>query len=584
MKLFGRIGFRLLRWFLLIALIPLLFMGYQGYYFAKQAVEREVFLHMEAVAMSKRRAIEQWFRERRDDLQVLATNPQLIASLKAQHIEDVTRVLLAYQAQSLSYAFLCLHDKDGQPLACTMGESPIRMDNPDHQALFSKARRSDVPVLSPIYLQHGIGPGMHVAAVVRDQDSKPLGMLVATLALAHTLNPVILDTTGLGHTGQAYLIDTAKVMLTPSRFMHHPDPLTHKMDSEGIRAALSGQRGTSVYVGFEGQQVMGAWEYMPEQQWALIAEMDADEAFAPLAMLRRNAMIVALITLGAILIVVAFISRSISLPIRHLADASLAVSQGELDRKVVVKLHDELGDLATRFNQMVGSLRDSQRQLVQSERLAAIGELVASVVHEIRNPLSAIKMNLRILEHKCDTSPVISEHFELAKSQMDRLESMLKELLDYSKPVMLDKHPVPVADVVSYAVRHLPGGTGDPGDVKIEVQLADPKQKINVDVGKIEQVFLNLLLNARQAVESNGKIRVSSEKVSEGVTISVSDTGHGISAENLKHIFEPFFTTRKQGTGLGLSNAKKIVEAHGGQIIIQSEVNRGTDVQVVFPS
>ncbi len=585
MNLFGRIGSRLLRWFLLVALIPLIFMGYQGYYFAKRAVEREVFLHMQAIAESKRRAIEQWFRERQNDLKELATNPQLVWSVRAylqtnkvERYSEVTEVLDAYQAQSPAYVFMCIYDLAGHALAQTHSGTPYRLDENDRAPLFQSALRSDVPVMSSIYLQRGLGPGMHIAAAIRDSKGQPLAVLVATLALAHTLNPVILDTTGLGTTGQAYLVDTAKVMLTPSRFMHHPDPLTHTMDSEGIRAALAGKEGPSVYEGFEGQKVMGAWEYMPEQKWALIAEMDADEAFAPLAMLRRNAIIVALLTLGAILIVVAWVSRSISLPIRRLADASLAVSQGDLDRRVAVKLHDEVGELAERFNRMVTSLRDSQRQLVQSERLAAIGELVASVVHEIRNPLSAIKMNMRILEHKCDTSPVIAEHFELANAQMERLEAMLKELLDYSKPVPLHKKSVTVSELISGALRQL-----DLGGASIEKLIENPARTINVDPEKMERVLINLLLNARQAMPEGGTITIVSRDENSDVLLSVSDTGQGISADNLKHIFEPFFTTRKHGTGLGLPNAKKIVEAHGGQIVVKSEGNTGTEVQVTLP-
>jgi signal transduction histidine kinase len=585
MNLFGRIGSRLLRWFLLVALIPLIFMGYQGYYFAKRAVEREVFLHMQAVAESKRRAIEQWFRERQDDLAVLATNPQLVRSVRAyvcdhenSRLDEITQVLAAYQGQSASYAYLCLHDQNGEPLACTMGGSPFQMADMQHSTLFEAVRNSKTPVLSPVYLQKGLGPGMHVASMIHDTAGQPLAVLVATLALANTLNPIILDTTGLGRTGQAYLVDTAKVMLTPSRFMHHPDPLTHKMDFAGPRAALAGEPGPSVYEGFGGQKVMGAWEYMPEQRWALIAEMDADEAFAPLAMLRRNAIIVALLTLGAILIVVAWVSRSISLPIRRLADASLAVSQGDLDRRVAVKLKDEVGELSERFNRMVTSLRDSQRQVVQSERLAAIGELVASVVHEIRNPLSAIKMNLRILEHKCDTSPVIAEHFELANRQMERLEAMLKELLDYSKPVPLNKKLISVRELVAGALRHL-----ELEAAKIDQRLDNPERTVNVDAEKMERVLMNLFLNAKQAMPDGGTITISSGDQASDVMLSVSDTGHGISKDNLKHIFEPFFTTRKQGTGLGLSNAKKIVEAHGGLITVKSEEQKGTEVVVALP-
>lgn len=580
MKLFGRIGSRLLRWFILVALIPLIFMGYQGYFFARQAVEREVFLHMQAISMSKRLAIEQWFRERQDDLRVLATNPQFVRNLKDGNIDEITRVLEAYQAQSQSYAFICLHDPVGNPLACTMGASPLPMRDFAHSKLFRDALKSGAPVMSPIYMQKGLGPGMHVATAIREETGQPLGILVATLALAHTLNPIILDTTGLGSTGQAYLIDTAKVMLTPSRFMNHPPALTHTMDSEGIRAALRGTRGTSVYEGFEGQQVMGAWEYMPEQNWALIAEMDADEAFAPLTTLRKNAIIVALITLGAILIVVTLVSRSISVPIQRLAEASRGVSEGDLEQRVVVNLNDELGDLGQRFNRMVVSLRESQTQLVQSERLAAIGELVASIVHEIRNPLSAIKMNLRILEQKCEKSPVVAEHFLLASQQSERLEAMLEELLDYSKPLQLQKKTVSVGELILNALRHF-----EPDGITIKPPILDHALAVNVDAEKIEQVLLNLLFNAKQASRDGGTITISSEKNNAHfVTISVTDTGQGITEENLKHIFEPFFTTRKQGTGLGLSIAKKIIEAHGGQILVKSEVDKGTEVEIVLPS
>jgi signal transduction histidine kinase len=291
-------------------------------------------------------------------------------------------------------------------------------------------------------------------------------------------------------------------------------------------------------------------------------------------------LIVAVLTLGAILVVVAWVSRSISLPIQKMAEASLAVSKGDLDRKVIVDLRDELGELATRFNLMVGSLRESQRQLVQSERLAAIGELVASVVHEIRNPLSAIKMNLRILEHKCETSPAVAEHFELASAQMERLEGMLKDLLDFSKPVRIEKKPIPIGEIVNYAIRHVPDGMGN---VQVEMKIKDPMQKITVDKDKIEQVLLNLLVNSKQATPGGGRITVTSLHTHDGTVITVTDTGEGISQENLTRLFEPFFTTRKHGTGLGLANAKKIVEAHGGQIRVKSAVNTGTEVEVELP-
>lgn len=603
---FGRIGFRLLRWFLVIALIPLLFMGYQGYYFARQAVQREVFLHMEAVAQAKRHAIEQWFAERMADIRMLAVNPQLVAHAAmlirhpdSQALKNIAEVLEAWHLPSDETGFLCLYDATGQPLLCTSHHEQL-IPSFDRSILYRDAAKATGPVTGPIYLNPSIGASMHLAQTIRDAAGNPLVMLVMTLPLTQTLNPIILETTGLGRTGQAYLVDTDKVMLTPSRFMDHPDPLTHTMDTDGIRRALAGGSGAGVYPGFEGQEVIGAWTFMPEQRWALIAEMDADEAFAPLAVLRRNTIIVALLTLAMVTLVVGFISRSISAPIRTLAEASLDVSQGNLDRTVTVRLGDELGELAERFNAMVRSLKESQhslqdaydqllraqKQLVQSERLAAIGELAASVVHEVRNPLSAVKMNLRILETKCAVDAVAAEHFRLAKAQTERLETMLTDLLDYAKPLPLRREAVAVPDLIRDALQAFEGER-QAGNLTVTVELEPALPPLTVDRSRIVQLLHNLLLNAMQAAEPGAELRISAMNATAdkmpAVNIAVADRGRGIAPEHLKRIFEPFFTTRKHGTGLGLPNARKIAEAHGGALRVESVLQQGTTVHIVLP-
>ncbi len=604
MVFFGKIGSRLLRWFLIVALIPLIFMGYQGYYFAKQAVTQEVFLHMETVATRQMKQINQWFAERVSDLEVLAAHPFVVRNCvllskdeDASLVHELAEILRSYKGSSAAYEGLCIHDMNGRPLAHAE-RCGLPAPGFGRTEMFKRALLSDGPVKGPIHAHESFGPVMNWAVLIRSPAGEPVAIIAVLLALSNTLNPIILDTTGLGLTGQAYLVDTAKVMLTPSRFMEHPAPLTHKMDTEGIRRALTGVNGAAVYRGFDGQQVMGAWLFSPEQNWALIAEMDAREAFAPLTRLRRNALIVAILVLGVILIVVALISRSISLPIRQLADASLDVSKGNLERAVVVRLHDELGELAERFNQMVHSMKESrdslqdayeklvrtQKQLIQSEKLAAIGEFVASIVHEIRNPLSAVKMNLRILETKCSTDGSVGEHFQLATSQTERLEKMMTSLLDYAKPIALNRKPLRLEELMDGVLRET---QAQRKAFRVEVKLHDSSRMIQVDSEKIHQVLLNVLLNALQASNPGDKIILKTEDTDwddvPACLISVKDEGHGIAPENMKKLFEPFFTTHKQGTGLGLPNSKKIVEAHGGTMRIRSRVGEGTEVDIIIP-
>jgi signal transduction histidine kinase len=601
---FGKIGRRLLAWFLIIALIPLLFMGFQGYNSARRAIEQEAYLHMQAVAATKVSQIGMWFEERRNDVQLLTANPHLreaVARLGRQYDSETVELILneleSYRSSSQSYDYLCLYDDSGEPYCCTQVGGEFIADFHDSE-IFERVKTADSPVFSPIHLHERIGPVVQIGARYTDENNNTLGILVATLSLAGTLNPIILDSTGLGKTGEAYLIDADRWMLTPSRFMNHPAPLTHQMDSEGIQLALQGSSGVGVYEGWYGEPVLGAWIYVPEQRWALLAEISAKEAFEPLENFRRSTIIVALLTLGAILIVVLFVSRSISEPIRQLAEASRAVSEGDLDQSVSVRLKDELGDLAERFNSMVQSLKSSRQaerdsyeslvrareDLLRAEKLAAVGELAASIVHEVRNPLSSVKMNLQILETRHGSDETTAEHIRLAMTQTGRLEKLLNELLDFSKPVHLEREPVSLLELVE-EVAHTFRDSGESTSGKLQPIQIDPALRVDADRDKFHQVLLNLLLNAVQAMDE-GQIEITAERVEidhrRYIKLTVRDNGRGIPADKLDKVFEPFFTTRKDGTGLGLPNARKIVQAHGGDITIHSTAGQGTTVELTI--
>jgi two-component system, NtrC family, sensor histidine kinase HydH len=206
------------------------------------------------------------------------------------------------------------------------------------------------------------------------------------------------------------------------------------------------------------------------------------------------------------------------------------------------------------------------------------------VVHEIRNPLSAIKMNLRILETKVESADSsVAVHFQIAKQQTERLETMLTDLLDYAKPLELHRKDVSLPDFLREVVAGFQP-EADRHGVQIELKLEALPCHASVDPEKMQQVLWNLLLNAVQFSVADSRISVLCEEdhsvTPPRIRLAVRDFGKGISTDNLKHVFEPFFTTRKQGTGLGLPNARKIVEAHGGHIQISSWENKGTVVTI----
>lgn len=589
-----------------MALIPLVFMGVQGYNSARQAIEQEAYLHMQAVAATKVAQIRMWFEERRRDVWSLTTNPHLLASveeLSRSHSENaltqIASTLEAYRHRSQAYDYFCLYSASGVPLCCTQTGTEMMADF-DQSSLFSRASASDEPIVSDIYLHERIGPVVQIAGRFAGADGRTSGLLVATLSLSQTLNPIILDSTGLGRTGEAYVVDSDRWMLTPSRFMNHPAPLTHQMDSEGIRLALEGASGAAVYEGWYGEPVLGAYIYIQDQKWALLAEISADEAFTPLATFRSSMVIVALLTLAAILIIVTIVSRSISNPIRSLAAASKRVSEGDLQQTVTTHLRDELGDLAERFNLMVRSLRESRESerdsfetlvrtredLLRAEKLAAVGEIAASIVHEVRNPLSSVKMNLQILESRLSSDATLSEHTRLALTQTIRLERLLNELLDFSRPVKLDKTEFLLSDIVSEVVENI-RSSDEFLNKSLAFRPTAEDYHIHADRDKIHQVLLNLLLNAAHATNDQGLTEILAEREfiesRRMIRISVHDNGCGIPESKLGKVFEPFFTTRKEGTGLGLPNAKKIVEAHGGTVRIQSAAGVGTTIDFTLP-
>ncbi len=228
-------------------------------------------------------------------------------------------------------------------------------------------------------------------------------------------------------------------------------------------------------------------------------------------------------------------------------------------------------------------LRKVEEELRRSEQLAALGKMAAGVAHELRNPLSSIKGLALLLQTRVAGNSNDVETADILVQEVERLNRSIGELLDYARPQQLQKDEVDLQQLLQKAVSLI---RIDAEAAGVEVSAEFPKEhlpSVQADGDKLSQVFLNLLLNAIQSMENGGKLHVLAERSGDGVEIVVTDSGCGISAENLDRVFDPYFTTKPEGTGLGLAMSAKIVEEHGGTIKIISGIGKGSSVKVQIP-
>jgi signal transduction histidine kinase len=287
------------------------------------------------------------------------------------------------------------------------------------------------------------------------------------------------------------------------------------------------------------------------------------------------------------------ISRGLARPIRELTGAMAVVGSGRLEHPVIATSRDEIGELARAFARMTDSLRRNvaqlertQAQLVQSEKLASIGEMAAAVAHGLRNPLASLRAAAQLVRRHPD-APTSGEHLDAIVEEVDRLDRRISHLLSFSRPAPY--HPMP--ERVERLVENLLPAVAEPmreRKVELRLELPDDLPPVKVDPMQLEQALLELVSNALDAMPAGGRLRLGAERrngESPGgeVVIEIADSGPGIPAQVLPSVCEPFFTTRQEGTGLGLAIAKRYVEQNGGRLEIDSTPGSGTTVRVRLP-
>jgi signal transduction histidine kinase len=451
------------------------------------------------------------------------------------------------------------------------------------------------------------GPYLFTSAPVRDSDGLLTGVLMVGTHLESLLGEIktqsLADVVVLDSDGR--LVATTLVISDEG-----PGPLEIDPDRVGSEG-MSITEELNLY-GREYQKVVASLVLRQRDVGWMSVVLPSNYIVSTMATSRNIFSLMFSLGTVATIILGYLLAQSIARPILQLRAVSQAVAGGELEQSTNIRRSDEIGELASAFDTMTVRLKErtdeaaqlyaetvqrntelaeinerlqtTQAQLVQSEKLASVGQLTAGIVHDVKNPLAVIKGVAEELHEEIGLDPSTRGKLTSIRENATRASTIVTDLLKFARQSTPELHRRDIRETVRSALR-LTEYLTRKGNIEVTMKLPDLPVRVTYDAQQIEQVLINLITNAVQAMPGGGKLTLSLKETEQGVRIDVTDTGYGIRKENLSRIFDPFFTTKPEGegTGLGLSISFGIVSRHGGKIEVDSKVGVGTTFSVVLP-
>jgi signal transduction histidine kinase len=332
-----------------------------------------------------------------------------------------------------------------------------------------------------------------------------------------------------------------------------------------------------------GDRWLVARRVLEEPRLLLTAAAPLSGYSAPFEQAARNGALALLLVSIATLVLAAVLTGRLTQSLQRLAVAADAVSRGDLAHQVDAPADDEVGRVARAFNGMIRSLRNTLDELARRERLAAVGEFAASLAHEVRNPLTSLRMDLQRMEEQVPPESTLRAPLDRALRVVTRLNDTVSGALRVARSGRAGSELMNLRVPLKRALEVTAPAIEQAGAVLEVPDVGEAPLMVRGDPDALEQLFLNLLLNAVQALEAGGRIAVSLTDDRYSVEVCIRDTGHGIPAALLRRVFDPFVSTKPEGTGLGLAIARQIAIAHGGDLRIASEEEVGSTVTLRLP-
>jgi signal transduction histidine kinase len=312
----------------------------------------------------------------------------------------------------------------------------------------------------------------------------------------------------------------------------------------------------------------------------------------PLIELQRQVVSTAMLVGGAGILVAVLASlwfaARVTRPVVSLAEAARRVAAGDLGAKVEVESSDELGELAASFNRMTEDLVQQKDRTLQAERVAAWRELARRLAHELKNPLFPLQVTVENLMRAKQKSPemfeeVFQEGTATLLAEIDNLKTIIGRFSEFSKMPQSQRRPTQVNDVVRSVLRVFHAQLQEKNQISVHTELSGTLPEISADPDLLHRALQNLVLNAIDAMPQGGELTIRTGTVGDGIELSVSDTGSGLTQEECGRLFTPYYTTKHHGTGLGLAIVQSVVSDHGGKISVESTKEKGTTFRIELP-
>lgn len=585
LKVFYRkLGVQITVMLLVIVTIPLVLLGVLLLKTSHQAVRSAVLSNNKEIVIRASKEIGSFIGRAED---IINTTGAMIGAIYPAPWKQETMLVEVVLSHPIFMRVVSV-DLSGRELASSELRRGLRWSYSDEALLKVKKRKK---YISQVKILNNYTPYVTMAVPIK-RGGKIVGALIADADLRGMWT--IVDNIKIGKTGRVFLVSNDGTLIA-----HQDKKRVLKrenfMDEKDVRAVLDG-KSESVEIEDElKRKWISSYTAIPGLNWGVVLRQEQSEAYRFSRVMKTQSWIIIILSELVVIVVSIFMSKVLTRPIKTLVSRIKKVSSGDLNHKIEIKRHDEIGELIRAFNDMTNKLKKAKAR----EKFSIIGETASWIAHELKNSLVSIKAFVQLFPLRHKDKNYVDKFSKLLPGEIYRWECMIKELSDFSSHSKLKITQTNVKEILESTLDIMADKLNKKG-INVHLNLENENFNIIADPLRLKQVFVNLIINAINAMPDSGSLMISMclihrkdfslkrdpllvESNLTDIELRIKDSGRGIEEDVLDKIFEPFYSGKKGGTGLGLAISRKIIEEHNGSINAESKVGVGTTFIVKLP-